>query len=118
MPRVKNGTVTRRRRKAVLKEAKGNVGGRRRLFKNAKETVMRGWAYAYRDRKVRKREFRRLWIARINAACRANGITYSIFMDGLKKAEIEVDRKMLAELAVSDSEGFRRFIDAAMEARA
>ncbi|MFP4380264.1 MAG: 50S ribosomal protein L20 [Candidatus Sumerlaeia bacterium] len=116
MARVTNGVATRRRRKKVLKQAKGYVGGRRRLFKNAKETLMRGWNYAYRDRRNRKREFRKLWIARINAACRAEGVTYSAFINGLNKANIDVNRKVLADLAVNDQEAFRRFIDAAMEA--
>jgi large subunit ribosomal protein L20 len=118
MPRTKNSVATRARRNKVMKQAKGYKGARRRLFKNAKETLMRGWTYAYRDRRVRKREFRALWITRINAACRENGITYGAFMNGLKKANIEVDRKVLADLAVRDGGGFRRFIDAARAATA
>ena len=118
MPRVKNSVQTRRRRKSILKQAKGFVGARRKLFKNAKETVYRGLDYAYRDRRVRKREFRKLWIARINAASRNYGMPYSMFIDGLKKAEIEVDRKILADMAVNDTEGFERFIDAAKAALA
>ena len=116
MPRAKNSVQTRARRKKVLKQAKGFVGGRRRLFKNAKETLERGWNYAYRDRRVRKRDFRALWIARINAASRTHGLTYSAFINGLKKAEIEVDRKILADLAVHEPEAFGRFIDAAKDA--
>lgn len=118
MPRTRNSVATRRRRGKILKQAKGFVGGHRRLFKNAKETVMRGLAFAYRDRRVRKRAFRALWIARINAACRNQGLSYSAFMNGLKKANIEADRKVLADLAVHDEEGFRRFIEAAREASA
>lgn len=118
MPRTKNGVQTRARRNKVLKQAKGFIGGRRRLFKNAKETIERGWNYAYRDRRVRKRDFRALWIARINAATRAHGLTYSAFINGLKKAEIEVDRKILADLAIYEPESFGRFIDAAKAALA
>lgn len=118
MARVTNGVQTRRRRKRVLKQAKGYTGARRRLFKNAKETVKRGLDYAYRDRRVRKREFRQLWIARINAATRNYGMPYSVFISGLKKANIEVDRKVLADMAVNDAEGFERFIDAAKAALA
>jgi large subunit ribosomal protein L20 len=118
MPRTKHGVATRARRNKVLKQAKGYIGGHRRLFKNAKETLMRALRFAYRDRRVRKREFRSLWIARINAACRAEGITYSVFINGLKKANIQVDRKILADVAVNDAAGFRRFIDAARGAAA
>jgi len=118
MPRVTNSVQTRRRRKGVLKQAKGFEGGRRKLFKHAKETVYRGFNYAYRDRRVRKRDFRKLWIARINAATRNYGMPYSVFMDGLKKANIEVDRKILADMAVNDITGFERFIDAARAALA
>ena len=118
MPRAKNSVQTRTRRKKVLKQAKGFIGARRRLFKNAKETLERGWNYAYRDRRVRKRDFRALWIARINAASRTHGLTYSAFINGLKKAEIEVDRKILADLAVHEPEAFGRFIDAAKDALA
>ena len=118
MPRAKNSVATRRRRKKMLKAAKGFRGGRGRLFKNAKETIMRGLAYAYRDRRVRKREFRALWIARISAAARANGLNYSNFMHGLKNAGIEVDRKVLAELAISDAAGFSQIVDKARAAGA
>jgi large subunit ribosomal protein L20 len=110
MPRVKNSVATRRRRKKVLELAKGARSGRSKLFKSAKETVMRGMVYAYRDRRVRKREFRKLWIARINAATRANGMNYSDFMHGLKNVGIEIDRKVLAELAGADAAGFAAIV--------
>ena len=106
MPRVKNSVATRRRRKKILDLAKGARGGRSKLFKSAKETVKRGLTYAFRDRRVRKREFRQLWIARINAATRANGMTYSDFMHGLRIAGIDIDRKVLADLAVNDAASF------------
>ena len=118
MPRSKNSVHTRARRKKVLKQAKGFIGGRRKLFKNAKETLEKGWTYAYRDRRVRKREFRQLWIARINAATREQGLSYSAFINGLKKAEIDVDRKILADLAVHEPETFEAYITAAKEALA
>ncbi|MFQ5520944.1 MAG: 50S ribosomal protein L20, partial [Candidatus Methylomirabilia bacterium] len=100
MPRVKGGVKTRRRHKKILKQAKGYVGGRHRLYRTAKETVLRAGAFAYRDRRVKKRQFRSLWIIRINAAARALGLSYSVFMTGLKRAGITLDRKILAELAV------------------
>ena len=106
MPRVKRGTKARRRHKKVLKLAKGYVGGRRKQYRQARETVERGLVYAYRDRKVRKREFRGLWIVRINAAARLHGLSYSQFMHGLKEGGLGVDRKMLADLAVRDPAGF------------
>lgn len=106
MPRVRRGYKARRRRKKVLKQAKGYVGGRRKLFQTARETVDRSMTFAYRDRKVRKREFRKLWIVRINAAVRDHGLSYSRFINGLNKAEIALDRKVLADLAVSDPAGF------------
>lgn len=106
MPRAKRGFKARRRRNKIMKLAKGNVGGRRKLFRNAKETVHRGLVYAYRDRKVRKREFRSLWIVRINAAVREHGLNYSRFIYGLDKANVALDRKILADLAVSDPAGF------------
>jgi large subunit ribosomal protein L20 len=118
MSRTRNSVQTRARRKKVLKHAKGYVGGRRKLFKNAKESVERGWNYAYRDRRQKKRDFRKLWIARINAATRAHGLTYSSFINGLKKAEIDVDRKILADLAIHEPQAFDRFIEAAKEALA
>jgi large subunit ribosomal protein L20 len=113
MPRTKGGPKTRQRRKKVLKQAKGYWGGRRRLYKTANETVTRALAFAYRDRRVKKREFRSLWILRINAACRALGVSYSAFMDGLKKAGIGLDRKILAELAVNDPVAFGRLVETA-----
>lgn len=106
MPRVKGGFVSRQRRNRVLKLAKGYVGSKHTLYKTAHEQVMRSLAYAYRDRKNKKREFRKLWISRINAACKLNGIRYSRFINGLGRAGVEVNRKMLAEIAVSDAKGF------------
>ncbi len=116
MPRVKRGPIARRRRKKILKAAKGYVGGRRTLYKTAKETVMRARNYAYRDRRVRKREFRRLWIARINAASRAHGLSYSRFANGLKKANIELNRKILAHLAYEDPKAFAAVVEQAKAA--
>lgn len=116
MPRVKRGTKARRRRKKILKAAKGYYGGRRRLYKNAKETVHRAWAYAYRDRRQRKRQFRRLWITRINAAARQNGLSYSKLMGGLNKAGVELDRKVLADMAVFDPKGFTKVVETARQA--
>jgi len=112
MPRTKNNPAAKRRHKKVLKAAKGNYGGRRRLYRTAKETIQKGLAYAYRDRRQRKRDFRRLWIIRINAATRLYGMSYSQFINGLKKAGIGLDRKVLADLAVRDSEGFRQIVEA------
>ncbi len=106
MPRVKRGVAARRRRNRILREARGYEGTRHRLHKVAREAVEKGWKYAYRDRKQRKREFRVLWIARINAAAREHGLSYSRFMHGLKQAGVEVDRKVLAELAVADPQAF------------
>lgn len=106
MPRVKRGTKGRQRHKKLLKLAKGNVGGRRKGYRQARSTVEKGLTYAYRDRKVRKREFRGLWIIRINAAARAHGITYSRLMAGLKKTGVDLDRKVLADLAVRDPAAF------------
>ncbi len=116
MPRVKRGPRARRRRKKILKAAKGFVGGRRRLYKNAKETVHRAWAFAYRDRRQRKRDFRSLWITRINAASRQHGVPYSRFIHGLKEAGVELDRKVLADMAVYDADGFAKLVDVAKEA--
>lgn len=109
MPRVKRGTKGRRRHKKILKLAKGNVGGRRKLYRQARETVEKGLTYAYRDRKARKRDFRSLWIVRINAAAREHGLSYSQFMHGLRQGGIGVDRKVLADLAACDPAGFREF---------
>lgn len=113
MPRSTNAPASRARRKRVLKRAKGFVGGRRKLFRTAKETVMRAMAYATRDRKQRKRQFRRLWNARINAACRLNGTSYSRFIAGLKQANILLDRKSLAAIAVEDQEAFKKLVELA-----
>ncbi len=118
MPRVKGGFKTRRKHKKVLKMAKGYRGGRSKLYRSAVETVSRALNYAYRDRKVRKREFRRLWIVRINAAARQHGLSYSRFIAGLTKAEVEVDRKILADLAVNDPAAFGKFADIASAALA
>ena len=106
MPRVKRGVAARRRKNRIIRQASGYYGGRNRLLKTAREAVEKGWKYAYRDRKQRKRQFRVLWIARINAAARENGLSYSRFMHGLKQAGVEMDRKVLAELAVSDPKAF------------
>ncbi|MCA9472907.1 MAG: 50S ribosomal protein L20 [Nitrospirales bacterium] len=110
MPRVKGGPQTRRRRKKRLKLAKGQYGGKSRLFRTATESVDKGGVYAYIGRKQRKRNFRRLWIARINAATRAHELTYSQFMNALKKAEIFINRKMLSEMAIHDPEGFAQLV--------
>lgn len=115
MPRVKTGTTRRRRHKKVLKSAKSYWGGRSKLYARARETLFRALNYAYRDRKARKREFRRLWILRINAAVRQNGLTYSQFMHGLKQAGVDINRKMLAEMAVRDMETFTRLVQMAKE---
>ncbi|KRK49221.1 50S ribosomal protein L20 [Secundilactobacillus kimchicus] len=116
MPRVKGGTVTRARHKKVLKLAKGYRGSKHRLFKVAKGQVMKSAQYAYRDRKANKRNFRRLWIARINAAARINGLSYSKMMFGLKQANVEVNRKMLADLAVNDADAFKALAEEAKKA--
>jgi large subunit ribosomal protein L20 len=116
MPRAKGGAKTRQRRKKVLKKAKGYVGGRRKLYRTAAETVLRAGAFAYRGRKQKKRRARALWIVRVNAACRQLGLSYSVFMAGLKKAGITLDRKILAELAVHDSTAFARLAETARAA--
>jgi len=113
--RVKRGFKARRRRKKVLKLAKGFRGGRSKLFRTAADSVDKALMYAYRDRKARKRDFRRLWIARINAATRMHNMSYSKFIHGLKKAGIELDRKVLADLAISDPSGFSRIVDLAAQ---
>ena len=118
MPRVKGGYTTRRRRKAVLKLAKGYYGSKHALYRTAHEQVMRSLAYAYRDRKNRKRDFRKLWISRINAACQLNDIKYSRFINGLALANIAINRKMLAEMAVFDAEGFANLCAIAKDALA
>ncbi|MFS0836809.1 50S ribosomal protein L20 [Paenibacillus sp. UNC499MF] len=115
MARVKGGFTSRRRHKKVLKLAKGYFGSKHRLFKTANEQVMKSLLYAYRDRRTKKRDFRRLWIVRINAAARVNGLSYSKLMHGLKLAGIEVNRKILAELAVNDAKGFADLATAAKQ---
>jgi large subunit ribosomal protein L20 len=116
MPRVKSNVVRLKRKKQVMKAARGAYGGRSKLWKAAKETVERGWRYAYRDRKNRKREFRRLWIVRINAAAHQNDLTYATFMNGLHKAGIEIDRKVLSDIAVRDPQAFTAIADQARAA--
>jgi large subunit ribosomal protein L20 len=106
MPRVKRGVAAKKRRNRILRQARGYYGARSRLLKTAREAVEKGWKYAYRDRKQRKRQFRALWITRINAAAREHGLSYSRFMNGLQQAGVEVDRKVLAQLAVSDPKAF------------
>ncbi|HEX6533205.1 MAG TPA: 50S ribosomal protein L20 [Gemmatimonadaceae bacterium] len=106
MPRVKSNVTRLKRKKQIMKAARGAFGARSKLWKAAKENVERGWKYAYRDRKNKKRDFRRLWIVRINAAAHQNDMSYSVFMNGLKKAGIEVDRKILADIAVRDPAAF------------
>nr|HDN00836.1 50S ribosomal protein L20 [Deltaproteobacteria bacterium] len=113
MPRVTRGFKAHRRRKKILNMAKGYRGARRLCFKQAKETVEKGLCYAYRDRKTKKRMFRRLWIIRINAACRLNGISYSRFIKGITKAGIAIDRKMLADIAVTDLNAFSSLVETA-----
>jgi len=110
MPRVKGGTVARKRRKRVLKLAKGYFGSKHTLYKTANEQVMRSLRYAYRDRKQKKRDFRKLWITRINAQARVEGTTYSKLMNGLSKAGVEVNRKMLADLAIHDQKAFANLV--------
>ena len=114
--RVKGGTIHRARRKKALKQAKGYFGSKNRLYKTAKEKVMHSGAYAYRDRRNRKRDFRKLWITRINAACRLNEISYSRFIDGLNKANVEVNRKMLSEIAIDDPKAFTELVKVAKAA--
>jgi large subunit ribosomal protein L20 len=113
MPRVKRGPKGRHRHNKILKLTKGYVGGRRKQYRQARETLEKGLTYAYRDRKARKREFRGLWIVRINAAARQHGLSYSQFMHGLKQGGIDVDRKILANLAVRDPAGFQQFAEQA-----
>lgn len=117
MARVKGALMTRKRRKKVLKLAKGYYGAKSKHFKMAKQAVMKSGNYAYIGRKHRKRDFRRLWITRISAACRANGVNYSSFMNGLKKANIELNRKMLSEIAISDPAAFTRLVEQAKAAK-
>lgn len=116
MSRVKTGVVRRRRHKKILKLARGFYSGRRKHFRKAKEQLERSLCYAFRDRKRKKRDFRRLWIVRINAACRINSISYSRFMHGLKLAKIELDRKILANMAMNEPENFAKVVEAAKQA--
>jgi large subunit ribosomal protein L20 len=119
MPRVQGGHATRRRRARWLKAAKGYRGTRSKLFKTAKQTVIKAGQYAYRDRRNRKREFRALWIIRVSAACEARGVSYSRFIGGLKKAGVALNRKMLSEVAISDPAGFDKIVElAAVDAKA
>ncbi|AXP08908.1 50S ribosomal protein L20 [Campylobacter hepaticus] len=116
MARVKTGVVRRRRHKKILKLARGFYSGRRKHFRKAKEQLERSLVYAYRDRRRKKRDFRRLWIVRINAACRLNDLSYSKFMNGLKKAGIELDRKILADLAMNDANAFAKIAETVKKA--
>lgn len=116
MPRVKGGTVTRKRRKKILKLSKGYYGAKSKLFKVANQQVMKSYQYAYRDRRQKKRDFRKLWIARINAAARMNNMSYSVLMHGLKVAGIDINRKMLADIAVHDAAAFTALADQAKDA--
>jgi large subunit ribosomal protein L20 len=118
MPRATNAVARKKRRKKVIGRAKGYFGRKHSSYRFANEQVMRSDAYAYRDRRARKRDFRRLWITRINAAARQEGMSYSQLMNGLKKADVDVNRKMLADIAVNDPDGFRRFVELAREAAA
>jgi large subunit ribosomal protein L20 len=116
MPRVKSNVARLKRKKRIMKAARGAFGARSKLWGPAKETVERGWRYAYRDRRNKKRDFRRLWITRINAAARQNEMSYSVFMNGLRKAGIEIDRKVLADIAVRDAAAFTALADKARAA--
>jgi large subunit ribosomal protein L20 len=116
MPRVRSNVARLKRKKQIMKAARGNFGGRSKLWKAAKETVERGWVYAYRDRKNKKREFRKLWILRINAAAHQHEMTYSVLMHGLKKAGIEIDRKILSDIAIQDAETFAELASKAKSA--
>jgi large subunit ribosomal protein L20 len=113
MPRVKSNAASKKRKKRILKEAKGNRGGRKNLIRTATEAVEKGWNHAYRDRRRKKRDFRKLWITRINAAAKINGMSYSRFMHGLKEAGVELNRKMLADLAVRDEVAFAELVELA-----
>lgn len=116
MARVKGGTISRARHKKVMKQAKGYFGSKHRLYRTANEQVMHSGKYAYRDRKAKKRDFRKLWITRINAACRLNDISYSKFIDGLNKAEVVINRKMLSEIAIDNPESFTNLVNVAKAA--
>jgi len=113
MTRVKRGTVKNRRHKKVLKEARGYTGSKSRTFKSAKQQVMKSMSYSYRDRKNNKRNFRRLWITRINAAARINGLSYNEFINGLKKSSVDINRKMLSDIAVNDPDAFKELAEVA-----
>ncbi len=117
MARVKNGAVTKARHKKVLKQAKGYFGSKHRLYKTAKEQLMHSGQYAFRDRKQKKRDFRKLWITRINAACRQNDISYSRFIEGLTKAGVEINRKMLSEIAINDPKAFSELVKIAKDGK-
>lgn len=116
MARATNTPATRKRRKKIVKAASGSYNGRHRLYKTSKETVKRGWAYAFADRKQKKRNYRQMWITRINAACRENGISYSRLINGLHLAGLEIDRKMLSEIAIHDPAAFTAIVDQARKA--
>jgi large subunit ribosomal protein L20 len=118
MSRATNNVAARARHHKVLKSAKGYRGGKSRLYKTAKEAIERSMVYAFRDRKVRKRDYRKLWIMRINAAARLHGMSYSTFINGLKRSQIDINRKVLAEIAVNDAEGFAKLAEAAKQAAA
>ncbi|MBN1193475.1 MAG: 50S ribosomal protein L20 [Coriobacteriia bacterium] len=118
MPRVKRAVTAKKKRRTVLAQAKGYYGDRSRRYKSAKEQVQHSLQYQYRDRRNKKREIRRLWIVRINAGARINGLSYSVFMNGLKKAEVTLDRKMLSEMAVNDPDSFAKLVEVAKAAQA
>lgn len=118
MPRVKRGTMTHKRHKRIIKDASGYWGARHRLFKTAKEAVIKAMDDAFRGRKEKKRQFRAMWIARINAGCRQNGLTYNRFIEGLNKSDVTVNRKILAELAINDPKAFAELVDKARAALA
>jgi large subunit ribosomal protein L20 len=115
MAKIKHSVATRKRKRKLLKKAKGYWGDRSKQYRQARRALMHALVYAYRDRRVKKRDFRRLWIARINAACRAAGITYSKFINGLKKAKVALDRKILADLAVKDAHAFKKLVEIAKQ---
>src|SRR5450756_1315227 len=117
MPRVKRGVSAKKKRRTILDSAKGYYGSKSRTFKAAKEQVQHSLQYAYRDRKNKKREIRKLWIARINAGARLNGLSYSVFMNGLKKAEVDLDRKVLSDMAINDPAGFTALVERSKAAR-
>lgn len=116
MVKISTAVSTRKRKKRVLKETKGQFGQRSRRYKQAKSAVIKGLTYAYRDRKVKKREFRSLWIIRINAACQESGISYSRFINGLTKAKVDIDRKMISQLAIESPEAFQKLVEVSKEA--